>query len=357
MNSKFYHLRTIVFAPNSEQNTVVPIVFTINDFYLSLFKVALFSLSRHASPTTTYDVYIIHELSKAKLISLEKYCSNFPKNFRITCIKINNAEFSKLLNISSCKKLNNNYSYYYRLFLPDILPEYDKVIYSDADVLFLKDIKDMYDIDISDLFAGVVQLNHNSSSTGMLPTDGYHYFTREKNFPNKYFATGNMVMNLSQMRKRSIPQKYQAIIDRFANSFIFPDQDILNFLFFEQVEYIPLNWCVNNTLLFGDTSRYFGTNGHLSNYTKADIQHALTDPYIIHYTGKKPDQKFPSKENRLWLLHLYKSQGCIGIAIYALHLLQSYVLGTTLVSKLLYFSIRLAKRLHLDIRKQSHQIL
>lgn len=45
---------------------------------------------------------------------------------------------------------------YYRFYIHKVLPDLDKVIYFDADLLVLGDIADLYKIELKDVYAGVV---------------------------------------------------------------------------------------------------------------------------------------------------------------------------------------------------------
>jgi lipopolysaccharide biosynthesis glycosyltransferase len=47
-------------------------------------------------------------------------------------------------------------SAYYRLFLLKIFSSYDKLIYLDSDMLVLKDVKELFDIDVGDNYVGAI---------------------------------------------------------------------------------------------------------------------------------------------------------------------------------------------------------
>mgnify|MGYP002511525354 CR=1 FL=1 len=45
---------------------------------------------------------------------------------------------------------------YYRFFIPNMFPQYDKVLYLDCDIAVLGDIAELYNTDISDCLLGAV---------------------------------------------------------------------------------------------------------------------------------------------------------------------------------------------------------
>lgn len=85
---------------------------------------------------------------------------------------------------------------YYRLLTPELLPQYDKAIYIDVDVLFKKDLSEVFNIDISGYECAAVPVELNSDKMIC-----HKYFPENK---NKYiYISSFLVMNLKLMREKN----------------------------------------------------------------------------------------------------------------------------------------------------------
>ena len=59
---------------------------------------------------------------------------------------------------------------YYRLLIADLLPEYDKVIWSDVDVLFKGDLSDIYTKDLEGADWGGIIVERQDEKRAFIPT-------------------------------------------------------------------------------------------------------------------------------------------------------------------------------------------
>ncbi len=114
----------------SDTMNTIPIVFTFDKRIILGAAVAIKSLIDTALPTTSYNIYVYHPDIKDKNIKhFEKMLKD--SNHSITFKYIDKARFKDA-------PINKRGSWqeivYYRLLIPDLLPQYDKVIYSDIDV-------------------------------------------------------------------------------------------------------------------------------------------------------------------------------------------------------------------------------
>ena len=92
---------------------------------------------------------------------------------------------------------------YYRISLPSLLSNIDKVLYTDVDVVNLKDLSEMYNIKFKD----------NNYICGSLD-----FFKTSKELTelginvDKYINSGTLLMNLKLMQKLSIEQKLREFV-------------------------------------------------------------------------------------------------------------------------------------------------
>lgn len=187
----------------------------------------------------------ISDENKEKIISLKKI-----KDCNISFVKIDENMFDDY-------KLIKTHSYltlpaYYRLKIPSLLPDIDKIIYFDCDIIVNSSLRDLFNQNINDFaIAAVKDINKR-----ML----------KKN--PKYFNSGMLLINLDYWRKNNIEQ---IILDFTKDNFKnikTGDQEILNRVLHNQVKIINDAWNVQSSNF---TNR--------SSYT--------TSPKIIHFVAKK----------------------------------------------------------------------
>lgn len=118
----------------------------------------------------------------------------------------------------------------YRLKLCDILPHnVDKIIYLDSDIIVNLDIRELWDYNLN----GALIAAHRDLPQNPLPV-------RENIMPQEhYFNSGVIVFNISAIRHElDMYQQCINFIDKNLTS-EFPDQDALNVVFYNKVEYLP----------------------------------------------------------------------------------------------------------------------
>lgn len=120
-----------------------------------------------------------------------------------------------------------------KFFLPDIFKSLDKILYLDSDVLILRDITDLWNTDISGVYAAVVKDVFSITNRDYMNNLGIrHEF---------YFNSGVMLLNLAKMRDDKIPEKLFKF--RMTHDQVFMDQDAFNAVIGNNVLYLP--WWYN----------------------------------------------------------------------------------------------------------------
>lgn len=173
----------------------------------------------------------------------------------------------------------------YRLLLPDLLPEYDKVAYIDCDVVVRNDIAELFEkTDLRDNYLGVVYeaaIEGQAARWEALGCDSKHYFN-----------SGFLLMNLDRMRQDGIVEKF---LEASRVEYLeFPDQDVLNQVCGGRVQ--PLSPVYNSirTFFLPQYKKDF-----LAVYDEATWD-AVQSGGTIHYTGGKPWNLFTIKFGEWW---------------------------------------------------------
>lgn len=250
---------------------VIPIVFSFDQNLQFPACVSLFSLLRSANRDTFYDIFILSPNGMSLNVSLFSKLSEIYGNFRIT---LRNADDTF---DSSYEIRGITTPAYYRLLIPELIPEYDKILYSDVDVIFRKDLSDVYfNTDIEGYYlAGVDSLAH------LIPDLKDYYEKKMLRDSNGNIYSGNLLLNSKKLREDRIVAEFRKHVDM---KYKFQDMDIINIVCKGKIKYLSPSFCY--TTYIADLA---ANNRELLEtiWTKEQIQDAQ-DYGIVHYNGQKP---------------------------------------------------------------------
>ena len=164
-------------------------------------------------------------------------------------------------------------SIYYRLLLENIIPSnIDKILYLDGDIVVKHNIKELWETDITDYAIGAVVNQTNSSS-----------FWERLGYPKEkgYFNSGMLLINLKYWREHKLSQQYIKYIKENPDKLLFPDQDVLNVILQDSKKLLPERYNVQEAF-------YRIGRECVPCENTDEIEKAIYDPSIIHYTDVKP---------------------------------------------------------------------
>ena len=214
----------------------IPIFFSCDDAYVPYLTVAIRSLIDHTSKENDYSIVV---LNTGLSIQNQKEL----KQMATENVKINFEDVSKSMeeiNNELKLRLRDYYSIaiYYRLFIPSLFPIYEKAIYLDADMVILDDVAKLYNMDMgTNLLMATTDATVNDSE------DFRKYSKIALGVePKNYINSGMLVMNLREMRKARIEQKFIYLLLKYNFEVAAPDQDYLNVLCKDRIKYIYENW-------------------------------------------------------------------------------------------------------------------
>ncbi|KAM7307441.1 glucoside xylosyltransferase 1, partial [Ixodes scapularis] len=115
-----------------------------------------------------------------------------------------------------------------RLFLPDILPNEDVVLYVDADTLFLHPVEDLLEAFEKMNERHLMALAHESEDEA---TSWYHQHGKTPYIPPFGVNAGVMLINLTRMRNFGWVSRMGSLLDEYEDRLILGDQDLVNILF------------------------------------------------------------------------------------------------------------------------------
>lgn len=212
----------------------IPIFFAVDDNYMPFLAVSLQSLIANASGKNYYSIKVLHTNISAE--NKKKISRYERENVNIEFVDLN----YYIEKIQDKLYTRDYYSKttYFRLFLPNLYPQYDKVLYLDSDIVILDDIAKLYHTDMGDnLVAGA-------------PDDVIQNIKVFQDYAEKvvgvadyrkYFNAGVLLMNLDELRKFKFQEKFIYSLEKIKFA-VAQDQDYLNRLCKGRVKLIDKGW-------------------------------------------------------------------------------------------------------------------
>lgn len=252
--------------------------------YLLTTVVAVRSLIHHTSIDKFYALYIIGE-KDVESAWKERFEYDFGPNIEVRFIeaKIEYNDFQSVhFYVSKTALL--------KFQLPNLLPQLDKVLYIDGDILIRQDIAELYDISVDDYYAAAIKdmLTYESDHLKYLKIDDY-------------FNSGVMLLNLKALRENNASEELWDY-KRNQTKHDFMDQDAFNMIFNRKVLFLSPKF----NLITECQKKY--SNSEIASFYGV-TEDNLTNPVIIHMAG--PDKPWKEYENNMyieWFSYLKNSE-------------------------------------------------
>lgn len=181
---------------------------------------------------------------------------------------------------------------YLRLMLHQILPEADKIIYVDVDVLFQKHLADVWNIPMENELLAAVKGAVNLTDKWEWNSDR-PYWKHLDGMKGRYINAGVTMMNLAKIRQQHLDKQW----DRWAKEKLYyQDQDILNLTCQEAMIYLPPKYNMFAYMTEQDYDRFVSEGI----FSQEECQEALEQPVIIHYAGDKPWKRYDTNLGDVW---------------------------------------------------------
>ena len=234
----------------------IPIFFAVDDAYIPFLAVTIQSILENKNNKDLYIIKILYtNISKENINEILKYSKD---NVNIEFVNV-----KKPLEKLKDKLFVRDYysdATYYRILIPNIYKEYDKILYLDADIVVLDDIAKLYNVNLEDnLIGGVPEpwfKEYKEFQT-------YAEKVIEVSSYKKYINVGVLLMNLKELRNLDFENVFISLLDSVRYTLL-QDEDYINRICRERIKYVDEEWNVCGYL-----------------YNKPN-------PKIVHYTIFKP---------------------------------------------------------------------
>ncbi len=275
-------------------NNIVPICFSANDKYAPLLSAELQSIIEHSSAENNYDIVILTtSFSDENHFKLLSQIKNKP-NFSIRIVNVGPAVFGYNFYLDS-RLTNTKYSseIYFRLLCPTLMPDYDYVIFLDADLIVTDDIAKILKTDYSNNIIGAIRDYEGIASCYNNNYERTKYRINElgvKNFEN-YFASGVLVFNIKKFNENYTEKQLLDLAS--SKKWLQYDQDFFNFICGDDVKIIDAT--------FNFVEDIDNTYHSLPENLFKEFVESEKSPKVIHYSGnRKPWINVSSKYTKIF---------------------------------------------------------
>ena len=274
-------------------------VFSFDDKYAKYFSVALQSLISHARADYLYDIIVLHDCVSQRNSSVLQ--GSIPGNFSLRFFNVGDLAREILIDLDA-KVSHNRWdaSTFYDLLVPLVMPEYERVLYCDSDLVFCDDSDELFRMSFEGMPLIAVR---DTLGLALEFNPEWDYLVSQRAFIDEsiglsdlrgYFNGGVLLFNIPAIDA----DEYLA---RIKEAFCFPtlptvDQDVLNYVFADRVTIAPQRFNVQVHLM--DFVRPQEASAELQEYLEA-----MRCPVIAHYTTSRKPWRYPDcwLAERFWL--------------------------------------------------------
>lgn len=266
----------------------VPVVLASNQNYVPILYTCIKSIVNHTSLDRAYDIYIFHtdiETESQSAIRKDLEAQNIHVTFMDVAGRVAGYKLKAKGHITT--------ETYYRFLILDILKEYDKVLYLDCDMIILRDVAELYDVDLgNNLIGAAVDPDFAGQCNGANgDTERYCREILKLKDPFTYFQAGVLLLHVAELNRKITVKELLEMSD--TGIYKYSDQDILNIVCEGRVTYLDMAWN-----MITDCNHYRWH--HVIKSAPYDIldayEQARRNPYIIHYAGTTKPWKNPQED-------------------------------------------------------------
>ena len=211
----------------------IPICFATDDNYVPFLAVAITSLLDNASKDNFYRIFVLTTHLKDE--NIDSILKHKTENSSIEFISL----AKELDKVQDMFHLRDYYSKetYYRIFIPNLFPQYNKVLYLDCDITVLADVSQLYNTQIHGYYVAA------ATEEVMQTFEVFGNYVEQADGINRkdYFNAGILLINCRRWRNNLIAERFVDLLNRYKFRVV-QDEDYLNVLCKGNVKRISLGW-------------------------------------------------------------------------------------------------------------------
>ncbi len=216
-------------------NVIVPIFFACDEGFIKYMLVTIRSVMANASDGQDYKLYVLNTMISEERRAQVREMVAEDSRFSVEFVDVN----PYLEELKEKLPLRDYYSMttYYRLFIPNLYPEYDKIVYLDSDVVVTGDIYELYTTDLTGCYVGAV----SDQLVTQLDVFGRYVEQVLGVKRDEYFNAGVLLMNCQALRDTDFLNRFVDLVNTYT-FVVAQDQDYLNVICKNKVKWLPVRW-------------------------------------------------------------------------------------------------------------------
>ena len=266
----------------------ISIVMTSDDYGLYPTLVSMASALENNNKNENiliYHLLLSHDFKMEYIEYFESLKENY--DFRINYYQIPNNIFN---NVRRWKK---TYTVYFKLLIPIIFPDFERVIYLDSDTLIFKDLSEMFNLPFNNNYI----LGYPFHTPWMVTINHKH--------PKIYINAGVLLININKIRRDNKDFELIDFTRKYTKRLFFLEQDGINFVYYKKMGLLPLKYGV---YLYGN----------ITNFKKKylyklkikinlnELKKAIDDPSIVHLCCCNPKVWYKKTKHENKFNHICK---------------------------------------------------
>lgn len=181
---------------------------------------------------------------------------------------------------------------YLRLLLHRVLPDIDKVLYLDVDILVRESLLPLWRTELGDHLLAAVKGPVNLADKWEWNSER-PYWKLLAGMRGGYINSGVLLLNLAQIRRQQIDRQWEKLAEQ---KLYYQDQDILNITCRDRIIYLPPKY---NSLAYLSAEDYRRMVTE-DIFTEVESAQAQEQPAILHYAGDKPWKRYDTNQGFVW---------------------------------------------------------
>lgn len=284
----------------------IPVIHVFDNKYVMPAAVAFQSLLSRANKNYFYELFVVHEdISDQNQTRLQCEVSKF-ENAQLSFVRYSEeiSYQAKSLFRTSRNQAHFSAEMFVKFFLADLFPQYERIVVSDVDVVWLGDISDTWREagELDGFYLGGVRGIEQGS------TEAYRHFSQlERN--SLVTQAGLWIFNLAKMRQDEISQSFTKYAFKNIEKIVLPEQDVVNLVCYPFIKCLSLR----NLVCTFDFQILENIQNGLSHsatdvYSLEEIESACQNPVQLHFAGGRKPWRYPtSPMSRYWFRSLIET--------------------------------------------------
>lgn len=243
----------------------ITIVSTAN----SLFSGPLLALYRSilsCNPDENFIFYVFDDdLSGADRLTLKGLTGEYSNCQQVDFLNIDDTFFQHVVTDDRIPA-----SAYYRIYTAELLPEVNRVLYLDCDLICTGDIRAMWATELDNNLIGAIEDAGYVSRLDEMDIEVNSHL---------YFNSGVMLIDLQRWREENITDKVMEFINQYPEKLKYHDQDALNAVLADRWKYLHPKYNMQSRLIRREQQ-------HPVPALEVWAEEARQNPVLIHYSGR-----------------------------------------------------------------------